>query len=153
MKTLKRKRGAHPDPKNVKAITLAQASLCVWQVLEKLTQRRTTKLRRSKRDVGANRAVFHQEEDSIQCFGVEVVWKLAHCLEEHGMDVDLGDDTSPVKCCVPEVYGLVRIKAYDDAMKIVHGQRHQKVYYALLQARPGVTGIGFRDKGFGVIRV
>ncbi len=127
------------------------SSPCVWQALQKLTRRRTTQLTRSKLDVGAKRAVFHEAEEYFQCFGVEVVWKLAHCLEEHGKDVDLGDDTSPVKCCVPEVYGLVRIKAYDDHMKIVHGQRHQKVYYALWQARPGVTGIGFRDKGFGVI--
>ena len=53
-------------------------------------------------------------------------------------DVELSNPVSPVRCCLPEVHGLVRIKAYDDMMKVVHGQRRQKVYYALLQSRPGV---------------
>ena len=97
-----------------------------------------TQLTRTKRDAGQNRAVYHEEDETRQCFGEEVVWKLAHCLEEHVKDVELSNPVSPVRGCLPEVHGLVRIKAYDDIMKVAHGQRHQKVYYALLQSRPGV---------------
>ena len=97
-----------------------------------------TQLIRTERDAGANRAIYHEEDEMRHCFGEEVAWKLAHCLEEHAKDGELSDPASPIRGCLFEVYGLVRSKAYDDIMKVAHGQRHQKVYYALLQSRPGV---------------